>query len=221
MNPYECGSCAGRTGTPPPNAYNASRRGYAHGIPRQPFTIDGEPGDPVRLAALRNQPLHTVVGLEAGERGSSAVAIYTDEDAATETLRRASNPEGEPSAPNARARLGLTLDLTMWEHIELSGCAWEFDTNTDISVLTNFDLAWSCGFLFWGWRQLGTNASSFMVAIAWPYFGFRDRAGNSIAWILNPPSGASTLWSGVVRDLVPLGWNDRAISITLPGATYP
>ena len=43
------------------------------------------------------------------------------------------------------ARLGLTLDSTILAHIDFGGCAWEFGTYTDMSVLTNFDNAWACG----------------------------------------------------------------------------
>jgi hypothetical protein len=213
---------------PPPNAYNASRRGHAHGIPSIPFTIDGNQGHPVGLGALRDRPLHTIVDLDEKNLGQPELRIFTDEATALAALRERLGRDYEQEQQQLeavsraqRAHLGIPLDLTIWEHISLSGCAWEFDTNTDLSVLTNFDNAWACGFLAWGWKQLGTNASSFMVGIYWPFFGFRDRGGSTIGWALNPPSGSSTLWSGFVNNLVSFGWNDRAISITLPGATYP
>jgi hypothetical protein len=176
---------------------------------------------------LRDRSLHTVVDLDEEGHGRPELRVFTDKTAALATLRERAGLSSEdefrpPSVVSTAAvRLGLALDLTIWEDVDLSGCGWEFNTDTDMSVLTNFDNAWACGFLWWGWKQLGTNASSFMVAIEWPYFGFRDRGGSTIGWALNPPSGGSTLWSGYVNSLVPFGWNDRAISITLPGATYP
>jgi hypothetical protein len=173
---------------------------------------------------LRDRPLHTLV-TPGGNVEQSSVQVFTHRDFFVSALGNLSGfsevEQRRQTAATASARLGLPLDLTIWQDINLSGCAWEFDTNTDISVLTNFDQAWACGFLFWGWQQLATKASSFMVAIYWPYFGFRARDGSSIAFVLNPPSGTSTLWSGYVDNLVPFGWNDRAISITLPGAAYP
>ena len=213
-------------GPPGPTAYDATRRGHAHGIPAVPFTIDDEKGNPLDLASLRDRPLHTVVSLDDGT-DKPEIRIFTDQESSVSALRELSSAhtdvkeEGLSVAAAARSRLGVDLDLTIWEHIDLTGCGWEFHTDTDISVLTNFDNAWACGFLWWGWKQLGTNASSFMVAIGWPYFGFWDRGGNSIGWALHPPSGLSTLWSGYVSNLVHFGWNDRAISIRLPGATFP
>jgi hypothetical protein len=210
---------------PGPNAYDATRKHHAHGIPRLPFTIDGERSRPTQLALLRDRPLHTVASVNEDGEAESPLQIFTDETHAIEALRQGATRHAseeslsfEVALGATRVKLGLFLDLTIWEDIDFGGCAWEFDTNTDISILTNFDSAWSCGFLFWGWRTLGTNASSFLVSIGWPYFGFRDRAGSTIGWALfgSPPS-----WSGLVSNLVPFGWNDRAISITLPGATFP
>jgi hypothetical protein len=205
----------------PANAYNGSRRGHAHGIPSTPFSIDAERGTPVKLGMLRDRPLHSLVSLGEDVEPTS-VQVFTQKDllvSAMDALLSADQRRQATAA--APVRLGLTIDLAIWQDINLSGCAWEFDSNTDISVLTNFDQAWACGFLWWGWQQLSTKGSSFMVAINWPFFGFRDRLGNSIAFVLNPPSGNFTLSSGFVNSLVPFGWNDRAISITLPGATFP
>jgi|SwirhisoilCB3_FD_contig_31_3037148_length_1228_multi_3_in_0_out_0_1 hypothetical protein len=225
----QCGSANAQalwTNPPAPGAFDASRKGHAHRIPLLPFTIDEDKGKPVDLARLRDRPLHTVVGLDEDGGGRSTIRIFTEHDASVAALRTSTehhtdNDVGTSQSALRTAKLGLNLDLTIWRDINFGGCGWEFDGNTDISVLTNFDLAWACGFLWWGWQQLGTSGSSFMVAIHWPFFGFRDRGGSTIAWALNPPSGIGTDWSGLVLNLVPLGWNDRAISITLPGATYP
>jgi hypothetical protein len=206
--------------------YDASRKGHAHGVPRIPFTIDGGRSKPIQLVQqLRDRPLHTVATLNEDGEAEPPVQIFTEETSAMDVLRQGATEEqskalGEaaPKAAAAAAGLGIYMDLTIWEHINLAGCAWEFYGTTPISVLTNFDNAWSCGFLFWGWRALGTNASSFLVSIGWPFFGFWDRAGNSIGWVLG---GSAPSWSGLATDLGVWGWNDRAISIRLPGATFP
>ena len=195
-------------------------KGQPHDVPTASFEIDGEKARPPQLVMLRDRPLHTVATLSQGEI-ESPLQIFTEEDGALRFMQQRTKGDDletveSPSAP--RAKLGLYLDLTIWEDINFGGCAWGFDTNTDISILTNFDLAYSCGFLSWGWRVLGTNASSFIVSIGWPYFGFRDRPGSTIGWIL---CGSYPSWSGYVLDMRTFGWNDRAISITLPGATYP
>lgn len=207
--------------------YDASRRGQAHGIPRIPFTIDGERSKPIQLVQqLRDRPLHTVATLNEDGEAEPPVQIFTDETAATQALRQGATAEqsealGE-AAPRAAAAagLGIYMDLTIWEDVNLGGCAWELYGTTPISILTNFDLASACCgcFLWWGWRTLGTNASSFLVSIGWPWFGFWDRNGNSIGWQL---FGSGPSWSGLATDLGVWGWNDRAISIRLPGATFP
>jgi hypothetical protein len=207
--------------TVPPGFYDATRKGYLHSIPTSSFEIDGERGLPPQLVTLRDRPLHTVGIVSEDGEIESPLHIFTAEDSALEFMEQRTNGQGLETVEGQsalRAKLGLYLDLTIWEHITFGGCAWDFDTNTDISILTNFDLAYSCGFLWWGWRALGTNASSFIVSIGWPYFGLRDRGGSTIGWIL---FGAYPSWSGYVSDLRTFGWNDRAISITLPGATYP
>ena len=212
-----------------PGDYDATRRGHRHGVPLVPFTIDGEAGQPSQLLLLRDRPLHTVVRANDEGQREAPVEIYTDKTSADAAVRQGSSGEPLDELLDAEAtlratrsaRLGLFLDLTVWEDIDFGGCAWEFDTNTDISVLTDFDrasacCAWIC--IFSGWRRLGNEASSFIVSIGWPAFGFRDRAGSTIGWPLN---GSQPSWSGLVQDLRDFGWNDRAISITLPGATYP
>jgi hypothetical protein len=222
-----CWNCDVQGQPPPMNSavpagtYDATRKGHPHSIPTASFEIDGERALPPRLLALRDRPLHTVATIGDDGEVEMPLLIFTAEQTALEFMQQkteATGLEAVDMQSQPRARLGIYLDLTIWEDINFGGCGWDFDTNTDTSILTNFDLAYSCGFLWWGWRALGTNASSFIVSIGWPYFGFRDRAGRTIGWIL---SGSYPSWSGYVRDLRTFGWNDRAISITLPGATYP
>lgn len=207
---------------PRPADYNATRKENAHGVPRVPFSIDGEAGRPSQLVLLRDRTLHTVARVGEDGVAEQPVQIFTSRKQAEEFLHQGAEFGTNLSGEQARAatKLGLYLDLTVWEHIDFEGCGWEFDTNTDISDLTDFNRATACCgcFLWWGWRYLGTNASSFIVSIGWPAFGFRDGNGSTISWGLN---GSAPSWSGYVRNLVDFGWNDRAISITLPGATYP
>jgi hypothetical protein len=210
---------------PGPGQYDASRKGHAHGVPRLPFTIDGDRGRPPELVLLRDRPLHTVASVSEDGEPEPPVRIFTEESAAIEALRQGAGgapaeAPGEATPRAAATGLGIYMDLTIWQDVDFGGCAWDLTGTTPIATLTNFDLASGCCgcFLWWGWKTLGTNASSFTVSIGWPFFGFRDRPGNSIGWVLN---GSGPSWSGYVTDLTVWGWNDRAISITLPGATFP
>ena len=209
--------------------YDATPKGIMHGIPQLPFTIDGKPGRPHQLMQLRDRPLHSVASVEADDKAASSIQIFTDQSAAFEALRAAAPKDSvqDRALPSPRVKLGLLyLDLTIWQDINLGGCAWSFDQGTDLSVLTNFNNATTCCgcFLWWGWKILGTQASSFMVALSWPAFGLRDASGSTFGWLLpeidtGTPSG--TTWGGTVDSLVPYGWNDRATSIHLPFATFP
>lgn len=205
--------------------HDASIKGHLHGVPQVPFTIDGSIGKPAHLSSLRDRPLHSVVTQTDDRDKQLTVDIFTDLNDATAALVHHARGRGASTEiselPQPWTKLGLEYDLSIWKLANYMGCGWGFDTNTDMTVLTNFDNAWACGFLWWGWQQLGTGAESFIIRINWPMFGFRDRSGNTVGWALDPPHDIITEWSGGKENLAILGWGNRAHGIHIPGTMYP
>ena len=208
-----------------------------HKVPKLPVLLDDKKRlDPLAIRRWAGQPLHTVVDQEALQ--GEILRVFTDLEKGKEYMSGLTFEE--PDAPGAPDRGLLPAEpspdprdssrppiaggsnglppggvpsdngfIDLFEHVEFGGCTWrirEFERKT----VGNFLDLWACGFLWWGWKNANDQVSSVDTLVS----------GNLpvvVMWENISLSGStiSFFGRGVLRSLVPFGWNDRASSLQI------
>jgi hypothetical protein len=203
----------------PPSEDHCSCHGLTtHKVPRIPIMIDESKEDPRSVREFTGKPLHTVVDDDA--LNGKNLQIFTCRDKAesfAKSLRpKKRNIERSPKKSSDQvsvAQYALTAGIPpdggyieLYEDVEFGGCSWRL-LEYNRHAAGNYANLWSCGFLFWGWKNADNRISSMDVRLSADLVTFFDLPNLNFA--------GSTMWmsgDSWVPSLVPLGWNDRISS---------
>ena len=170
-----------------------------HRPPRIPFMIDDKETEKENLRDYNGKPLHTVVDNDAIE--GKILRIFTTQDKAKQYCKTILPASSSNTNKKSEEAIGY---VDLYEHENHGGCVWRL---YDSQNYGDFSKVMSCGFMWWGWRNLDEKATSVdcaLVRMTHAILCEHKFLGGSWLWL------PARTW---VLNLGAFGWNDRASSL--------
>jgi hypothetical protein len=182
-----------------------------HKVPEVPIEIDGVSAEPQEIKNYDGRPLYYVVD-QKSRQDEVLLRVFSTEDKLHERLRESAQDEAARSDRTGRTFSGeaappeIPSGFTLWQHVGYGGDSVTFDYEENVPDFRSVDC-----FLWWcdNWNDRASSVGV-PVNLGEPqpnYYILHEHINyqGSQLWI---PAG----W--FYEDLVRLGWNDRASSLS-------